>query len=392
LIFPISAERNKSQMNGRDRIEAAFSPEGTPEFGAVICYEGIYIRDHWQQLINDPWWYAFSPALEHALAWRRAVIPAIGQDWLHLPACPSRAYRQSHRIIESDGAAILLDQQTGTQQRLTEPTIGGWEILEQGYSGHVEHIAETVDELDMLIAPAPAFDRQAFLSAGRADLAHRLLAEFGADYYPIEHITSPLWACYYLWGFEGMMEMIARRPDLVAEACKRYLQHAIEQVHQAAALGVKGIWIEDCLTDMIHPRDFARLNLPYVRALVEEIRAFEMHSIHYFCGNPAGKLDLLLSSGTDALSLEESKKGFTIDMAELAEAVDGRCVLLGNLDAIQLLPNCSEAELRAEIIRQAQAGRRNRSRFVMSVGSPITPATTPQRVRLYCDMVHTIGT
>ena len=116
-----------------------------------------------------------------------------------------------------------------------------------------------------------------------------------------------------------------------------------------------------------------------------------MKSIYYFCGNPRGKLDLLLESGADALALEESKKGFTIDIAEVAEAVQGKCALFGNLDAINLLPHGSEADLRLEINRQIQAGRKNRSRFVMSLGSPVTPGTTPERVRLYCDLVHELG-
>ena len=46
---------------------------------------------------------------------------------------------------------------------------------------------------------------------------------------------------------------------------------------------------------------------------------------------------------------------------------------------------------RAEIVRQIQAGRRNGSRFVMSIGSPVTPGTPPERVRLYCDLAHELG-
>ncbi len=34
-------------MTGKEKIEAAFSIDGTPEIPAVICYEGIYIRDRW---------------------------------------------------------------------------------------------------------------------------------------------------------------------------------------------------------------------------------------------------------------------------------------------------------------------------------------------------------
>jgi len=73
------------------------------------------------------------------------------------------------------------------------------------------------------------------------------------------------------------------------------------------------------------------------------------------------------------------------------ERVNGRLTVLGNLDAIRLLEKGSEAELRAEIARQIAAGRRNGSRFIMSLGSPVTPGTTVDRVRLYCDLVHELG-
>jgi uroporphyrinogen-III decarboxylase len=65
--------------------------------------------------------------------------------------------------------------------------------------------------------------------------------------------------------------------------------------------------------------------------------------------------------------------------------------LLGNLDAIHLLPEASEAELRREIERQIKAGRQNGGRFVMSIGSPVTPGTPPRRVRQYADLVHALG-
>jgi uroporphyrinogen-III decarboxylase len=156
-------------------------------------------------------------------------------------------------------------------------------------------------------------------------------------------------------------------------------------------LGADGIFVEDCLTDMISPQAFARLNVPFARQLVDEIRHLGLKSIYYFCGNPAGKWDLLLSIGADALSLEESKKGFTIDVADVVDRVQGRCAVLGNLDAVGVLQDGSEDELRAEIARQIAAGRRNGSRFVMSIGSPVTPGTPVERVRLYRDMVLELG-
>ena len=185
--------------------------------------------------------------------------------------------------------------------------------------------------------------------------------------------------------------MVATRPDLVEYACRRFLARSLYSVHAAAALGAAGIWIEECMTDMISPSAFASLSVPFVRPLVEEIRAVGLGSIYYFCGDPAGKWEQLISVGADALALEESKKGFAIDIEDVVQTVRGRCTVLGNLDAINILPNASEEQLRAEISRQIAAGRINGGRFIMSLGSPVTPGTSVQRVRLYCDLVHKLG-
>jgi uroporphyrinogen-III decarboxylase len=75
-------------------------------------------------------------------------------------------------------------------------------------------------------------------------------------------------------------------------------------------------------------------------------------------------------------------------MADIAEYVNGRQALLGNLDAIGVLQNGSDSHLRTEIVRQIAAGRRNGSRFIMNLGSPVTPATPVARVRQYCALVH----
>ena len=143
---------------------------------------------------------------------------------------------------------------------------------------------------------------------------------------------------------------------------------------------------------MVSPAAFRSLHLPYLKELVQEVRAAGMYSIYYYCGDPTGRLELLLEAGADALALEEGKKGFAIDIDQIAEQVDARCALLGNLDAINLLPAATEADLRTEITRQVAAGRKNGSRFIMSIGSPVTPATSVERVHTYCDLVHELGT
>jgi len=388
-------------MTGQEKIEAALSLEGTDQIPVVICYEGIYIRDHWAELSDCPWWFPHSADLEHQKAWMSEVTPRIGQDWMYLESCYSREYRKHNRIVVQDDSVFLetIDPtigKPGERKPLAKPEIGGWENMiarsggDRSTEWRVEPFANTPELIDYALPQLPEFEMEGFIQAGQRDLADWQLEAFG-DRFPIRHISIPLTDCYYLWGFEGMMEMVAERPDLVAYACERYLSRAIRQARIAKALGAKGIWLEDCFTDMISPDAFESLNLRYARQLVEEIHSLGMSSIYYFCGDPKGKLDLILASGAQALSLEESKKGFVIDIEEIVEKVAGRCAVLGNLDAIQLLPKTSEAELRAEICRQIRAGRRNKDRFIMGIGSPVTPGTSVERVELFCEICREEG-
>ena len=57
----------------------------------------------------------------------------------------------------------------------------------------------------------------------------------------------------------------AERPDLVRYACRRYLDRALRAVEANAALGAAGIWLEECMTDLISPDAFAVLNVPVLR-------------------------------------------------------------------------------------------------------------------------------
>jgi len=159
-------------------------------------------------------------------------------------------------------------------------------------------------------------------------------------------------------------------------------------IRRAAALGAEALWIEECMTDMLSPRLFADLSLPWLREIVRQIHKAGMKSILYYCGNPMDRLDLLLQTGADALALEESKKGFHIDIAELAARVNGRCTLFGNLDSIGVLQDGSDQAVRREVARQLRAGEANQGRFVMSLGSPVTPGTSVKRVRQYCKLVR----
>ncbi len=375
-------------MNGREKILAAFSPEGTPEIPAVLCYEDIFIRDHWAQLSHRPWWVRATPDIETQSAWRREVEEAIGQDWFLLPEGASYAERAHVTIVAQGNQVYRFNRHTGETQRLAPPQVSGWSGREIA-SVHPAQLPQTPEEVDAWIIDPHTGDYG--LADGRGDLAQRILSDWGALRFPLGYVAGPLWTCYYMWGFEGMMTHLIDKPALVHYAAQRFAEYSITQIKMAARMGALGVWIEDCMMDMISPQHYRTFNLPYLRQITDALHAAGMVGVHYFCGDPTGKWALLLDTGADALALEESKKGFAIDVADVVERVNGRMVVLGNLDSVGILEQADDATLRAEIARQIAAGRRNHSRFIMSLGSPVTPDTPLLRVRRYCDLTHQLG-
>jgi len=369
-------------VTGREKIEASFAPGGSPELAVVVPYELMLIRDHWEDLTLCPWWYYFSPDVDQQLAWRRDVIRTLDQDWFLLPTGSPCQERKAVSIEPCGNHAQWLDRRSGESRILRRPPVGGWVSPPQDEPPAPQAAAD----VDRRVAPPP--DWSAMATDGSLDLAAALLREFGGDYYLMDYVGTPFSMSESVWGFETAMVLAVERPDLVSRTCERLLEHCLARVRQAALKGVAGIWIEDVYSGLVSPNAYGTFGTPYVQELIAEIHALSMRAFYYYCGDPAGRWEHILSLGADALAFEESKKDFRIEIEDVVARVDGSSVVLGNLDAIGVLQDGDDDVLRAEVERQTAAGRRNGGRFIMSLGSPVTPATSLARVRRYCELAR----
>ncbi|NQT20223.1 MAG: hypothetical protein HQ592_11005, partial [Planctomycetes bacterium] len=96
-------------------------------------------------------------------------------------------------------------------------------------------------------------------------------------------------------------------------------------------------------------------------------------------------LEQIASIGADGLSMETSMKGYVNDIGEIARAIGDRVSLFGNINPVSVLQNGTDAQLEAEVNRQAAAGRAARG-FIMCTGSPVTPGTPLARVRRFIEL------
>jgi uroporphyrinogen-III decarboxylase len=373
--------------SSRDRIRSVLSGQTVGEVAVVSAYETICYRDHWRELSDVPWWYHGTGDPRMELAWARSASAATGIEWLSVGGAVPRHERARTRY-EPDGPAVWrVDVETGARTRLEPPRPSGVGTgvavpVHPGQAG----LPTSEEEVDALIPAAEPFDREAFIAEGRHDAVASIQA--GTDLCVYGHVSSPVWSLYSLLGYEGLMLLMAMEPELVAYAARRALRNTVERVRTLAALGADCVWIEECLTDQISRTHFAHVNLPVLQRLVEAIGDAGLFPVYYYCGDPTDRLDLLLEAGADGLHLEEGKKGFEVDIADVCRRVDGRCCVFGNLDSVWVLQEGSPADIAAEVRRQVAAGRRNAGRFAMSTGSPITPETSLERVAFYAGCVR----
>jgi len=373
-------------MTGLERILAAFSPQGTSDFAAVACYPGILNRDHYFQLTGMPWWTAHDPNPAVQLRSLTEQNEAVGFDWYGFGPGASREEQQAVDILAEGDAAFRLDRRTGKKTRLEPPVVSGTLSVRQ------ENYPVIDDPAAFLKAAIPLGEPFHGLAPGEDDLPRLMMASpYGKTHFAYYSVGGAMWGVSGIMGYEQFFSLLATDPEPIYAAAKRYLYNSIQRVKAAAAAGCHAVWIEDCMMDMIGPERYKKYNLPVIKELVQAIRDAGMKSMYYFCGNPWPVMDMILETGADALSLEESKKGFSIDIADVVARVNGRMTALGNLDAIDLLEHGSLDDLHREVARQLDAGRRNGGRFIMSTGSPVTPGTTIARLHEYISLVHELS-
>jgi hypothetical protein len=370
-------------MTGKEKIHAALSPGGTPEPAVIIPYPGICYRDHLRKLTQCPWWYSQSYDLSQRLQWYDEVFKSIPDDWMELPHL-SKHCMEANQIETRNGIPFHINLMTGEEYQMGLPQISGNHV---DIRSNINTFPDTYEKIDILFSDWEQRLEQ-FNPKTENVLAPALRSGPGCSRFLVSYIMAPLWGLMEWWGVDKTMEQIFLNPTLIQYACNRYTHCVKQQIMHEIDQGVDGIFIEACLFDAISPLHYQELVMPSVKELVTTIHEQKRLAIYYFTGDPLPKIDMLKDSGVDALWFEESKKGFTIQLDEVVHQIEGTCSLIGNVDSYGVLECGSDEVVRDAIYKQSQVAKSNGGRFVFSLGSPVTPGTSLERVRFFCEEVH----
>ncbi|MFB3882985.1 MAG: uroporphyrinogen decarboxylase family protein [Armatimonadota bacterium] len=250
-----------------------------------------------------------------------------------------------------------------------------------------EAAAEPEHPLDPI--PEPTAEQvDAVARSQQYDLAKALAKRFPNELPLYTRGTSPYNGLPYRLGFSGMTALI-EMPDKVHSILRRWVPGPSASLAAQRKLGVSLMHIEECnaSADILSPRMYEEFVFQYDKPAIQFYEDMGFRTMLYFSGNLMPLLEKIKELPFTALCFEEDRKNYGIDLAEVRRVIGPDKVLFGNLDA-WFVERASDEEVLAEVKRQIDvAGPHN---FIVSLGSPLTPGTTLERVRLYTESTRRI--
>lgn len=303
-------------------------------------------------------------------------------DWIEIYGGQGRDWAEQTEAVEEGGVLYFEDRLTGERT----PMLGKKSSMTDLWDSPAQ-----IRDRDDVDARVPLLTAEELLDGGEFDLMRQVAADYGDHYFITTILDTPFSDAYDLLGFQGLMVIQHDQPDLFHYLLERKLAQSKEVMAACAACGIHGIYAEEVFTgaDLISPRSYDRFvyryNLPYFG----HMRSLGLLPIHYVCGNSIPRLERMVEYDIAAVAVEESKKGFEIEIEEVVDRVAGRAAVLGNIDAVRFGLHATADEVAAEVRRQAAIGARARG-FIVSTGSPFPLDTNPRLIDTMVETAHSI--
>jgi uroporphyrinogen-III decarboxylase len=391
-------------MTGKERVLAAFMEGSSEDIPSVLNYANLALwrgPHFWDDFAEGKtWWIKDAWDIAKLLEVEETMQRKLDMDWVWgASLCPSREWRKNHIVVSTARAAYMRDITPGAEVRqyiIEEPPPEG---VHASYPNvDLSGIIKNKEDVEKYV-----FMRKAdtLIEEGRTDWVEAIVKKFGEEKFILSEIESPLEAACDFMGPMPSIRLFIKNPTLLKQLVDRKADAIIEEIKAYAKIGSNGVWAWEWYTgEMISPAKFEAIGKPAIQRCIRAAQQLGLKYIFYPTG--VGKdwqagFESILDMKPDGIHLEESKKGFDTDLSWQANVLKSRdlqdeIALFGNIDAINTVQEGTSEELEREVKWQVDVGREEYGgRFVMDVGSPITPETSLERLIEYLNLIRKHG-
>ena len=174
-----------------------------------------------------------------------------------------------------------------------------------------------------------------------------------------------------LMGINEIMVKALDDPACVEALMARCAEYAIAYGRALAEAGADVLSGGDSPAGLLGPELYARLALPFERAVIAALKPARKPVSLHICGNATPLLQPMASSGADVLELDH-----WVDLAEACRIAGPQITIWGNLDPVGVLARGTPAQVE-EAARKALAAVKSAGhrRFVLSSGCTLAVET-----------------
>jgi len=249
----------------------------------------------------------------------------------------------SRRVVVEDGQPFVEWTETGERMPIrSRPTAANFgEGRGEGLTSQSgwETPVERESDVERVLGPVPT--AQSLIGEGYYDPLEFLRRDLGDRAYlsVAAHGIFPA-AVDALGGFERGMIALHENPRLFQSVLEQVALRRSVVIEAGAQQGADAAWIGGYLegADLVSPRLWREVALPGHRIQVERARQHGLQTLFWFLGDVMPLLPDLMKLGIDALVVEQNRRGYSSDPAEIRRAAGKSMCVFGwnwELDFIQ---------------------------------------------------------
>ncbi|NHI92865.1 MAG: hypothetical protein EAX96_10220 [Candidatus Lokiarchaeota archaeon] len=190
----------------------------------------------------------------------------------------------------------------------------------------------------------------------------------------LSYIPGPFTQAGLLFDFQKYMINIFRKTELVKEVIEFCVDATIKLAELKIKAGADILTMADptASCDIIPPKKFNELSLPYLKQVFEALKGKAKLGLH-ICGKTLPILEAMAESGANFLEIDAKN-----DLSEIMAKVGGKICISGNIDTSNLLGNNSQ-EIEQEIKDCLSKG--GKKGFILSSGCEVAHGTSIKNIK-----------
>jgi uroporphyrinogen decarboxylase len=187
-----------------------------------------------------------------------------------------------------------------------------------------------------------------------------------------------------LVGVETVMRAVYKDPSALHHVLEFAAELSYAYLEPFAAGGAEILSVAEPTAsgDLISRSQFETFALPYLARVVQRLKGRGVRVLVHICGNITNRLDLILATGADLLSVD-----FKVDLHRCDEILGAAMAFAGNANPVAVMQQGTPQRV-AEVARECLSSVGASSSFVLMPGCDIPPTVPLENIHAFVAAAH----